>query len=68
MSGAIARTEADDILEQGRYQTINSTAALLNFLFENGRVADAQKASKDPGLLNELLTQYEKGELVAKEG
>lgn len=62
MSGAIARTRADEILEQGQ----NNTLALFSFLFDHGRTEDAQKASKDPGFFKKLLAEYENGEPVAK--
>ena len=67
MTGAIARTQADDILEQGIEQGIeqgqSNTAALFSFLFDNGKTEDAQKASKNPKLLKELLAQFKNGKL-----
>ena len=58
MSGAIARTQADEILEQGQEKGMNNAMALFSFLFDNGRVEEAQKASKDPGLFRKLMDQY----------
>ena len=58
MSGAIARTQADEILEQGQEEGMNNSMALFSFLFDNGRVEEAQKASKDPGLFKKLMDQY----------
>ena len=67
MTGTIARTQADDILEQGIEQGIeqgqSNTAALFSFLFDNGKTEDAQKASKNPKLLKELLAQFKNGKL-----
>ena len=46
MTGTIARTQADDILEQGIEQGIeqgqSNTAALFNFLFDNGRTEEIE--------------------------
>jgi len=63
MTGAIARTQADDILEQGIEQGQSNMAALFSFLFDNGKTEDAQKASKNPKLLKELLAQFKNGKL-----
>ena len=63
MSGAIARTQADEILEQGQEKGMNNAMALFSFLFDNGRVEEAQKASKDPGLFRKLMEQYVSGGL-----
>ena len=59
MNGIIARTQADEILEQG----MNNVMALFSFLSDNGRVEDAQKASKDREYFKKLMDQYMSGEL-----
>ena len=59
MSGALARTRADEILEQGQ----NETAALFGFLLQHGRSEDAKKASSNQAYLKELLLKYKSGEL-----
>ena len=63
MTGAFARTQADDILEQGIEQGQSNMAALFSFLFDSGKTEDAQKVSKNPKLLKELLAQFKNGKL-----
>ncbi|MBR1707241.1 MAG: hypothetical protein IJ719_00230 [Clostridia bacterium] len=67
MSGAIARTQADDILEegqqQGREQQLDNVMALFSFLYNNGRTEDVQKATKDAGLLKKLMADFINGNL-----
>ena len=41
-TGAIARTQADDILEQDMKQGLSKTASLFNFLFDNGRTEEIE--------------------------
>ena len=66
MSGAIARTEADDILEQGREEQIDNVVALFNFLYANGRVQDIQKAATDSKLLKKMIKDFSNGKLKEK--
>ena len=70
MSGYILRTEADDILEQGIEQGIEQgsqkAADLINFLWSQGRGDEAQRASKDRGLLNRLLEEFKSGSMPAQ--
>jgi hypothetical protein len=42
LTGAIARTQADDILEQDMKQGLSKTASLFNFLFDNGRTEEIE--------------------------
>ena len=64
MSGAMARTHADDILEQGQEQGREETTKLINFLWKNGRGADAERAETDKSFLHELMEKFKKGELA----
>ena len=70
MSGAIARTEADDILEQGleqgREEQIDNVVALFNFLYANGRAQDVQKAATDSKLLKKMIKDFSNGKLEEK--
>ena len=66
MTATIAKTKADDLLEQGQEQGINYTNALYCFLYDNGRGDEVQKAIKDPGLFRKLMAQFESGDLEAK--
>ena len=71
MSGAIARTEADDILEQGleqgREEQIDNVVALFNFLYANGRAQDVQKAATDSKLLKTMIKEFSDGKLKEKD-
>ena len=70
MSGYVARTDADDILDQGREEGREEgqqeTAKLMNFLLTNNRNEDALKASSDRNYLNKLLAEFRNGLMVAK--
>ena len=66
MSGAIARTEADDILEQGREEQIDNVVALFKFLYANGRAQDVQKATTDSKLLKKMIKDFSNGKLEEK--
>ena len=73
MSGALARTRADEILEQGLEQGLkqgleqgqNETAALFGFLLQHERSEDAKKASSNQAYLKELLLKFKSGKLSA---
>ncbi len=45
-------------MEQGISTGTQSTVDLFNWLFSNGRIADAQKAASDPAFLDELFREY----------
>ena len=68
MTGAIMRTPADEILEQGIELGMNNTMALITFLLNAGRTEEVQKASIDPGFLKKLMTDFENGNLQVKNG
>ena len=79
MSGEMAKTKADEILEQGieqgRKQGIeqgmeqgqNETAELFGFLYASGRSADAEKAFTDQSFLKELLEEYRNRQVAVSE-
>lgn len=68
MTGHVLRTYADDLLEQGIEQGIEQgneeATQLINFLWKNGRGADAEKAETDKSYLKKLLEQFKAGTLT----
>ena len=71
MTGALIRTTADEILEQGiergkkegRAEGENETASLFGFLLQHGRIEDAAKAASNREFLQGLLLKFKSGEL-----
>ena len=61
MSGALARTKADEILEQGQ----NETKALFGYLLQQGRNEDVQRAVIDEEFFKELLLEFRKVQISA---
>ena len=65
MSGYIARTTADGILEQGIEQGIDrgidqgseNATRVINYLWENGRGEDAKRAERDPEYRRQLMAE-----------
>lgn len=78
MSGYIARTKADDILEQGEQKGLEKglqkgrkegqmeIAKLMHFLLTNGRNEDAIKATSDESFLKKLLVEFNGGLMTAQ--
>jgi len=65
MSGALARTKADEILEQGMAQGKNVASHLYGFLAQHGRYEDIIKASTNSDYFEELLSTCQKnGDIV----
>lgn len=64
MTGHVLRTYADDLLEQGIEQGNEEATQLINFLWKNGRGADAEKAETDKSYLKKLLEQFKTGTLT----
>ena len=56
-----SKNRSSDILErgieEGNNQGQNALSALFSYLFDNGRIEDAKKASKDPELRKKLLEE-----------
>jgi hypothetical protein len=53
-------------MEQGISTGTQSTVDLFNWLFSNGRIADAQKAASDPAFLDELFREYNTSSVVSR--
>ena len=74
MSGYIARTDADDILEmgiekgieKGREEGKNEVTHLLNFLLTQGRNEEAIKATSDQAFLAKLLKEFHAGSVTSQ--
>ena len=64
MTGHVLRTYADDLLEQGIEQGNEEATQLINFLWKNGRGADAEKAENDKDFRKKLLEQFKTGTLT----
>jgi len=45
-------------MKQGTDQGLGDTTKLMNYLWENGRGADAEKAEKDKSFLQKLLDEF----------
>ena len=66
MSGYIARTKADEILEEGYSQGISQGKDLggdeirnaLNYLFQHNRVDEAMDAIRDKTVCNRILEEF----------
>ena len=58
-------SEYQKVIDEEKAKAANETAKLMMYLFENGRVDDAEKATKDPFYLKELLAEFRSGLLVA---
>ena len=52
-------TIQNNYLASERRKSARDTAGLMNYLWSNGRGAEAQKASNDDDLLNRLLAEYQ---------
>ncbi|MBR1708366.1 MAG: hypothetical protein IJ719_06010 [Clostridia bacterium] len=70
MSGAIARTEADVILEKGYNQgfndgkntKVNNELIFFRYLYENGRTEEVKELIYDPALLKVRMAEFENKE------
>ena len=58
--------ELQQVIDNEKAEEKKDTAKLMNFLWSNGRGADAQKASEDENFLNKLLADFRGGLMVAK--
>mgnify|MGYP007069916294 CR=1 FL=1 len=58
--------ELQQVIDNEKAEEKKDTAKLMNFLWSNGRGADAQKASEDENFLNKLLADFRGGLMVVK--
>ena len=64
MSKAFERS-MEDAVQAGEKKGLKNAAALMNFLWSNGRSDDAIKAGNDEDYLNQLLNDFNSGVLTA---
>ena len=58
-------SELQQFVDEEKAKAANETAKLMMYLFENGRVDDAEKAEKDPFYLKELLAEFRSEQIGA---